>query len=69
MRKLSIKRLVILAIVSAGIFTAIAFGIDARTGWAMSLVILVVLVVAWVGVFVKAFARSLLRRLTHGGRR
>ncbi|MGO2555018.1 MAG: hypothetical protein ACTIA2_08325 [Brevibacterium aurantiacum] len=69
MRKLSIKRLVILAIVSAGIFTVIAFGIDARIGWVMSLVFLVVLLVAWVGVFVKAFARSLLTRLVPGWRR
>ena len=69
MRKLSIKRLVILAIVSAGIFTAIAFGIDARIGWAMSMVLVVVLVVAWVGVFVKAFARSLLTRLIPRWRR
>ncbi|MGO1612457.1 hypothetical protein [Brevibacterium aurantiacum] len=69
LKQLSLKRLVFFALVSAGIFTAIAFGIDARTGWAMSMVIVVVLVVGWVGLFVKALARSLLTRLIPGWRR
>ena len=63
MRKLSVKRLVILALVSAVIFTVIAFSVDAQAGWAMCLVVAVILCVAWVGVFAKAFMRSLLARV------
>lgn len=63
-RKLSVKRLVILTLASAVTFTFIAFSVDARAGWAMCLVIAVILCVAWVGVFAKAFIRSLLARVT-----
>lgn len=64
MRKLSVKRFVTLALVSAVIFTGIAFSVDVRSGWAMCLVIAVVLCVAWAGVFAKAFMRSLLARVS-----
>lgn len=64
MRKLSVKRLVVLALVSAVIFTGIAFSVDVRAGWAMCLVIAVILCAAWAGVFAKAFMRSLLARVS-----
>lgn len=64
MRKLSVKRLVILALISAVIFTVIAFSVDTRAGWAMCLVLVAIFCVAWVGVFAKALIRSVLGRIS-----
>lgn len=64
MRKHSIRHLILLTLISAVVFTLIAFSVDTRAGWAMCMVIVVVLGVAWLGMFAKAFVRSLLARGT-----